>query len=528
MIEIINERNQVLDLDASFGLTIERNNPLFLRDDEFFQDITYPGKTPLTDNNKLFIGSGHLAERTIYNYELPVNVFIDNVPFFSGTFAYDIQNGDINFVLKVGYGDIAEKCEMTYLHDLDYGGNIQVPYAQKQDSLIHPENYPFAYFPIRHETEWVEERNVAGEPASYFTNSFTVKEPTLRRWQALDPNGTRHIAHFKLVFVLSEVCEFLGLSPTGNFFTDPYINTLYMQNLQFTRAPRTYAKNAVPHISIADFFKALKGRFRVNISFDLLNNQAVFSAPNTLLAESHYIDISKYVTSIEKILTPERFAFTVKADQQNTEYNPPNFIQVKDPAAADLPEEEVLVSISTLPLQTNSTYGWKTPVSTLPFLTGRAIDPTSDQVLWRTPYDSARHEAIRLLRYTGLQDIATDHPFPLAEPVEFRLSDGEWYAFLNDAKIIQLRALIPNHILSRTTPFVKVGFITEQNLFMVGVIKKMEYTLASSTRGLIDVTFEIRSRMEHLSEVTLVENELVPEETTGRKKEFGGRRPRRL
>lgn len=266
----------------------------------------------------------------------------------------------------------------------------------------------------------------------------------------------------------------------------------------------------------------------VNISFDLLNNQAVFSAPNTLLAEIDYIDISKYVTSIEKILSPERFVYTIKSDQQNTEYNPPNYIQIKDAADPDLPEEEALVSISTLPLQTNGTYGWIYPVSTLPFLTGRAIDPTSDQVLWRTPYDSARHEAIRLLRYTGIKDIAADHQFPLAEPVEFRLSDGEWYAFLNDAKIVQLRALIPNHILSRTTPVVKVGFITEQNLFMVGVIKKMEYTLTSSMRGLIDVTFEIRSRMEHLSKVTLVENELVPEETTGRKKEFGGRRPRKL
>lgn len=158
----------------------------------------------------------------------------------------------------------------------------------------------------------------------------------------------------------------------------------------------------------------------------------------------------------------------------------------------------------------------------------RAINPTSDQVRWRTPYDSARHEAIRLMRYTGIKDIAEGNQFPLAEPVEFRTADGEWFAFINDAKIIQLQALVPNHLLARITPFKKIGFITEENLFMVGVIKKMEYSLTSSTRGLIDVTFELRSRMEYLSTVSLVENELVPEETTGRKRNFAGRRPPKL
>jgi hypothetical protein len=528
MIEIINDKGQVLDLDSSFSLTIERNNPLFLRDDEFFQDITYPGKTPLTDNNKLFIGGGHLAERTIYNYELPVHVYIDNVPFFSGTLAYDIQGGDINFVLKVGYGDIAEKCEMTYLQELDYGGSVQIPYSEKQDSLVNPENYPFVFFPIFHNTTKVEELDEAGTPIQYFTNFYNFAEQKLHEWADPQARPWLELPHFKLTYVLSEACRFLGLTAVGSFFTDPYIKSLHIQNLQFQRPPRTYAKYAVPHITITDLLKALKSRFKVNISFNLMQKEAVFSAPNTLLNSTDYIDISKHVTAIGKILAPERLTYTVKSDQQSTEYNPPNYIEIKDPFAPALAEEEVLVSVSTLPVETYTADGYSYPVTTLPFLTGRAINPNADQVLWRTPYDSARHSAIRLLSYTGLKDVSVGKKYPTAEPVEFKLSDGEWYAFLNDAKIIQLTALLPNHLLSRITPFDKVGFITEQNLFMVGVIKKMEYSLTSSTSGLVDVTFEILSRMEHLSKVSLVANELVPEENTGRKRVFHGRRPRKM
>lgn len=527
MIEIVNDSGMMLDLSENFGLTIERNNPLFLNGDDFFQDITYPGKAPLTENNKIFIGLGQLAERDIYRYELPVSVYVDSTPYFSGTFAYDIEGSEINFFLKVGYGDIAELCEKTKLNDLKYNGDLGITYAMKQDSIVNPDNYPYSFFPIWHETEKVEELAEAGQPVTYFTNPYDFVNQVKYEWKEPDPKPWRDLPHFKLSHILREAVKFLGFTASGNFFADPQIKNLYIVNLQFTRPPRDGEEQSVPHITISELFTALKQRFRVNVTFDHLNRRAIFSTPNVLLNSLEYIDISDFPTSIPAIKTPDRFSYKIEGDQQESDFNPPNHITITDPNRPGLPEEEVTVKISTMRQFTNTEDNYSYPATSLPFLTGRAINPAPENTLWRTPYDSDRHSAVHLVSYSGLTEVSPGKYFPTAYPVSFSLTDGDWYVFLNDSKMIQLRAYLPPYLLAMIDPYQKIGFLTKENLLMVGIIEKMEYTLTHKAQELIEVTFDLYSLFEKKSIVTLAENEAVPDERTGRKRDPREKRPLR-
>jgi|GEM_PF-5405203 len=522
MIEIINEKGLILDLSDSFMLTIERNNPLFLKEFEFFQDITYPGKAPLTDNNKIFIDSGHLVETSVYNYELPVNVFIDGTVFFSGNIVYSIQDDEISFVLKVGYAAVAEICETTMLYQIDYGPDISIVYANKQASIVNPSAWPFAYFPTYHNTEKAEEYEEIGQSVEYFSNPYHYATQQKYQFFFSDPKPWRDISHFKLNYILKIVLESIGFKPAGSFFTSDYTKDLYIYNLQyareiFTLASTTNAQYCVPHISVTEFLRFLRDRFRVNITFDHLKKIANIEEPNSLLQSTDYIDISEYVSDIKSVNIPTRLIYKIEAKKADSDYNPPNHIEIKDVNAPyKLADEGIEIEVSTLPIIDDETDGYFYPVTHMPYLTGRAIGDTPDpgprERRWLPPYDEARHSTLLLMRYSGLKLVSDDKYYPTAEPVEFSENDGNWFAFMNDSKVIKLTASIPTHLLSKLDTNQKVGFISEENFFLVGIIEKIEYTLVNTSRDLIQTEILVRTLLEKKSVVQLVDNVLMDEQ----------------
>lgn len=522
MIEIINEKGLILDLSDSFKLTIERNNPLFLKEYEFFQDITYPGKAPLTDNNKIFISLGHLIETTVYNYELPVSVFIDGTNFFSGNLAYSIQSGEISFVLKFGYAAVADLCDTTMMYEINYGENISVVYANKQDSITNPDSWPFAYFPSYHNTEKVEEYEELGQPVEYFSNPYNYIDQVKYQFTSVDPEPWRDISHFKLNYVLKIVLQSIGFEPTGSFFSSDYTKDFYIYNLQYAREiftldETTNAQYCVPHISITEFLKFLRDRFRVNITFDHLRKIATIEEPNSLLQSTSYIDISNYVSSVKAVDTSTRLIYKIEAKKADNDYNPPNHIEVVDVNAPyKLAEEGIEIPISTLPVVKHLTYDYYYPITHMPYLTGRPIGstplPPPRERRWLPPYNEARHSTLLLMNYPGLTLIEPGKYFPTAYPVEFNENDGNWFAFMNDSKVIKITASIPTHLLSQLDTNQKIGFISEENFFLVGIIEKVEYTLENNSKDLIETEFLVRALLEKKSKVELVANELMDEQ----------------
>lgn len=519
MIEIINNNGTSLELDEDFVLTIERTNPLFNQNNDFFQDISYPGKTGLTENNKVFISSGQLLEVSIYRYELPVSVLIDGATFFNGTFTYDIQGDQISFFLKIGYGVLAEKSENTLLTDVNYGPSWNVQFEDKQNTLVNPDSWPFAYFPVYHNTHKAEEVGHIGEPIEYFVNPYDYANQIKYEWTRDDPSPWRDSSHFKLVYILEKAFNHIGLKTSGSFFTSDKTKYLYIFNERFTGYSRIKANDALPFISITDLLKALKERFRIPITFDLKLGKVTIEEPNALLRANEVVDISQYISAIEKIHRPDRKTYKIQARKGEDEFNPPNYISVVDPNAPGLlPEEKIEISISSLPSVQDATNNYYYPTTSLPFLTGGPIGGPSPEA---NPNDKNRKTALpentsfRLLKYAGLKQVTGSMDFPTAESVEFGIDDGEWYAFLNDSKLVQLKAYIPTYILPSIDPYKKIGFISQEGVYLTGLIKSLNYSLSNSAKELVETTIEVYIRTEKLSRIELTDNPIESIEEPG-------------
>lgn len=534
MIEIINEKGLTLELSGDFSLSIERNNSLFNRNDEFFQDITYPGKAGLTPNNKMFISSGHLIESSIYNYEFHVDVFINGNAFFSGVFSYKIVNKEINFTLKTGYGGVATLSENTFISEISYPDDPisrdKFLHSEMQDTLANPDDWPMAFFPIHHDTF----KATDGEPIEYWTNPFDLVKGEKYEWKTGDPLPWRDVPHYKLSYVLKGAMQHLGLKATGSFFDDNRTKYLYIVNDQYKIDRRWKAKGVLPAISISELLKSLKERFRLNIHFDLTRRIAVFDVPNTFLRIDNLVDISDCVSEVFEIEPPERKNYSIYA-KNNDEFNSPYYISIKDESGSPLPEEKLEVAISTLPVELFPS--GTTPVIpdyTFPFT--RQAYPGDDPGPFRprplnlgtdnigkikrdAPTPIPPSTKLILLSFSGFTNL-TGKRFPKVENVPFTLEDGEYYAFMNDSKKVKIIAFIPPHILAKIDPFTKIGFTSKEGVLVHAVIKKIEYSVSNKERTLIRVEIEGYVNLNKYCEINLVE--LVPEVP-----EDGGTRPPR-
>lgn len=534
MIEIINKNNITLDLPENFVLTIERNNPLFNKANEFFQDITYPGKAELTPNNKMFIGSGHLLESSIYKYEFHVDVFINGNAFFSGMFAYKIVGKEINFTLKVTYGGVATLSDNTFISEISYPDDPvtsgSFPHLDMQDTLVNPANWPMAFFPIHHDTF----KEADGEPIEYWSNPFDLGKGEKYEWKENDPKPWRDVPHYKLSYVLKGAMEHIGLKATGNFFEETRTKSLYIVNDQYKVHRSWKAKFVLPAISISELLKALKERFRLNIGFDLTKKIAVFDVPNTFLKSDNYVDISDCVADVFEIEGPERRNYSIYA-KNTDEFNSPYYISINDDSDDSLPEEKLEVAISTLPVElfpsetTPVLSGYTFPYTRQPYpgdesgpFRQRPANLGTDnigRVRSDTPTPIPRSTKLILLSYSGLVE-EEEKLYPKVQNVPFTLEDGEYYAFLNDSKKVKVVANIPPHILSRIDPYTKIAFTSREGVLVHAVIKQIEYSVSSKQRELIRVEIEAFVNLNKYSKIALVE---LPPEV----REDGGTRPPR-
>lgn len=517
MIEIINEKGLSLELSENFALSIERNNPLFNQSDQFFQDITYPGKAGLTPNNKMFINSGHLIESTIYNYEFHVDVFINGNSFFSGVFSYKIVSKEINFTLKISYGGIATLSENTFINKIGYPedplGSLTLSHADMQDTLLNPDDWPMAFFPIHHDTF----KATDGEPTEYWTNPFDLEKGEKYEWKTTDPKPWRDVPHYKLSYILKGAMQHLGLKATGSFFDTDRTKHLYIVNDQYKEAKDWKAKNVLPEISISELLKSLKERFRLNINFDLTKKIAFFNVPNTFLKTDNFVDISDCVSDVFEIEPPERKNYSIYA-KNNDEFNSPYYISIKDVTVNSLPEEKLEVSISTLPVELFPS--GTTPVIDsyiFPF-TQRAFfgdDPGpfrtrpsnlgTDNIRRKTdtPTSIPLSTSLVLLSFSGFTNL-TGKRFPNVQNVPFTLEDGEYYAFMNDSKKVKVIAFVPPHILAKIDPHTKVGFTSKEGVLVHSIIKKLEYSVSNRQRALIKVEIEGYVNINKYCEIGLV------------------------
>lgn len=507
MIEIINKFGQILELSAGTTIPVERNNSLFNAPDKFIQDITYPGKAGLTENNKIFIQNGHLVEAINSVYELEVKVVVSGSPFFAGIFGYKIISGEINFTLKVNFASVADIVKNTNIRSIitydavsDITNDTGLETLMKS-TCVTPLDHPFVFFPVKNEKHtdtvlpidypWVNFWDHAAQ-------QFKVVLSTIPG----ENDYTPQVPFFRVSYILKKVLECLQFNVSGGYFTEHAEQDIYFYSRLALKhrhiMPSLYY---MPDRKITDFLKELADRLKISIEFDVLDNSVYVETPASVLNSREILDISEYVETIQEIATGESkgYELTLKIDTSDDAWNTGNQEQKIFTAPQKLhigqSETKVEMKIGTLNKLEDTEYSY----------------PINKQNIDSRQLDLFTEWSLALLEYKGMKDLGGGIVFPEARPYELTLKDADWYRFLNDSKPLIVIANIPPAVLSKLKATRKIGCISNEGFYFTALPSKIKYNLTNNDAELIKVTLEARQLVSRYDTPAYIEV-IVPEE----------------
>lgn len=472
MIQIINKAGLTAHLKPDTSIPIERNNPLFLENDELFEDITYSFTLPADESNKEFLSSGHLVEAANSVYEIEVETLVSGHPFFAGTLRYSYNNPDFKALLIINYGvisDIIKKVTLKQLYFADgFDGFSQAAEeAFMKDTCEHPQKYPFAFFPVKNE-DWF---SVEGNPGQTFNprvNPWNTAEQRFTINQQPLGEQTLQAQYFKISYLLTIIFKNLGFTCNGNYFLSDAGKNHYL----FHPSGRSGAANTeysptnlfLPDMKVVDFLKQVRNREKLCYSVDFLNKMVTIESAETILNNIEDVDLTDYITKITEIAIPDKSGYTVslKSDESDKLMN----ISTGSTPVFDPPyqmiinsgENTVELDVSTTREEYVDTYKYYIPV----------VKRKSSQIY-----------PIRILWFAGMRTLEGGLKFPEARPLELNEKDAVWYKLLNDSKSCILHGSVPVEFLSKLRSFDKVRFISKEGFLSYAIIKQIKYSLTN-------------------------------------------------
>lgn len=494
MIQIINKAGLILDLESTSAIPVELNNPLFSTEDSLFQEVVYSAQTGWTDNNKAFTGYGYLIDASNKAFVQDVQVLIGGNPLYAGTFTHKNLNNKLSFNLKVNFGSVALKVKNTIIRDIRGFDSITTENTTAKmaalmiNSCMHPEQYPFAFFPVFNDA-WSSQTETLGVSYPWMNNwdhqaqAFHVE--MIRT--TFDTRSTIQVPFFKLSYIIKKVFEYLEFNLEGELLDDPEFNSLYLYTRRALKDFQILPSLAYlpAELTISDFLKQISDRLKINFTFNVLNNTVtIYSAFNTL-QQSRCTDLSAYVQSIDEISTDEGKGYTVtlKVDQDDEAMN----IAPEDKQAVFKPTYTLIVGGGENPLElqvstlkSKSSEGYAYPV------TRQRVDLVGEEVNTIT-------WPIKLLRFTGMKQLPSGKVFPQADPVDLTDRDAVWYRFLNDSKRVVAIAKVPDTVLPDLTTLGKIGLVSREQTFTYALPKQISYSLTNRVSERTPVKIDCRT-----------------------------------
>lgn len=497
MLEIINGDGMSMELGDDTRVVVERSNPLFIESENFFQDITYPGKAPLTHTNKRFVANGHLVETSNSTYELPATVIHAGKRLFEGVMRYKIMSNEIDFIIMFNWGLVADKAKETLITDIEFQDGVihpgtEVPPPDAMNTLVNPGDYNYAYFPVRARDHILEL-----EYMDYFINPFDYQTQSFKNpgGPVVPPYGTHYYyrwsPHFKLTYVFEVVMRFLGFEPQGTFWEDPRFENIYIHSEMFFNRPRPSTNNYLPAILVSDFINQVKNRYNLSIVFDGFENTVSVDAALTIISQHEVLDLTDYISQYAEIKPPEQKGYSVTLSPwQADEYfkdqldNPTPVFSLN----VGQKENKIEIPITTLTQSEDPTYGYQyviTGVSRETIFGGQTFFPGST-----TPKISPSLNnvwPIRLVRYVGQVPVESGKWWPQTESVELTEDEGMWYRFLNDTKSIRATAYVPTNMLSRLKVNKLVGLRSPEGFYYKAIVEQYMYQLGRDATEYVQV-----------------------------------------
>lgn len=504
MLKIVNNANGlVLELDPAQVISIEKNNPLFNDSDDFFQDISYSGTAPLSENNKLFINLAHLVETPNSEYNIPVTSYIEEIPINAGILNFRIGQDDhgptIEFNLEINYTAInalVKNIKITEILSPDCFEVVSVASmeALMLDTVQFPEKYNYIFFPVYNPSFGDPD---TGDSKYYFVNYF---DDTTQSFKADKPSGTiggwnfAISPYFKLTYILAELCAYLGFNFQSGLISDPNYKNMCIYTRQradillpnFT-PPQLYffarSMRHMPSMLINDFLKQIRDRLHLVFDFDSSTGIASVETFSSIVANADTTDLTPYIDVNEEEEVPENTGSTVtlKSDEQDARFKVTSNGQDSYPALFQLKSGDgsnvVELDCSTTQLVEEAFTGrsycatdqFTYNYGTINDQVG-SISNNLDATTWND-------WPLRLIRFTGYKPSILGKYFPYSEPVNLDDNDKKFYRFQNDSKRLIISAHFPPTVLVNLKMTKKYCYKTPGLNYQEFIIEKIMYDL---------------------------------------------------
>jgi hypothetical protein len=535
MLEIINPKGLVMDLPANYSVTIEKFNPLFNDAEKFFQDTSYPGSAPMSPGNKIFFNNAHLLETPNASYEQSVFVNLDGIALFEALCVYKVNEEQFEFTLKPNYAAVAKQLDAGYLtelhtNDADYSAQTVAEFKSLMlNTCKNPQNYPFIFFPLYNNKFWSAPDYAPPAGQHDIVNNFNYETQSFEIFDQTTVGNYAEVPFFKLSHVIGKVIESLGFNPSGNFFTDPDENSIYV----YTRRAGNYfapyrvvlpSSAYMPSMLIKDFLTETRQRIHLAFDFDLANRSCQIQSFKSLVNSPIALDLTRYIEAVTDIAVPEKKGYTVylKPDDQDelTSYETADETKPRPDERLVIGngEQEVPLDCGTLKsnvLLIGDAVTGKVVMAKQPFRNVNFKSWTNFEDIDPANPLSFNNWQLRLIRYDGFNEVKDSKCWPASSPFNLATRDIQWYQFLNDCKQAVLRINIPPVILGQLKLTSKYSFTTREGNYTEFIIEKMDYTVSSRSTELMAVDVYIKTLNNQATTKAVIEPWPEPVEHTG-------------
>lgn len=446
MIDIVNAAGETLQLGGGQHLTIERLAS-WLTDDDLPGDYSYPITVPLNEANRRFVAQSYRPDAARPRYSMPITLLFSDILYRHCTMVYSVKNAKLSVVLHIDGGEVASQLAKKNLIDvfnpawlklgdeLDLSG--QTPKRSPAQCMLEIAQkpvgtHPFTFFPIRNEAFWEDSLNsskIEGYAVRTYVNSWeklASGQPGFR----LDGEGAFGfvaVPQFYLAWVLQQIMALAGYRIESSWLARPEIQRLTILNMTGLIPPFLISGHYIPvgmclpDMSVADFLKAIKGRFGLVFSYNANERVCQIAQFSSSVNAGPAIDLTPYQSGAYDTDRPRDTGFTLSEflDENDQQYRDVDGKQIK-PNSVSLGKGEEPISLRCG--TTQQTYA-DSPLSTGQWLVptvriaGNTFDPRFAQSE-RFIKENKRPSAIglQLLSYYGMQPDSTGSLYPFASP----------------------------------------------------------------------------------------------------------------
>lgn len=499
MLEIVNERGEVLEFSEKTTIPIERNNMLFNSTEEIVIDVSYTGRASLSPSNKNFIGYGNMVYAKNDKYELPIKVYYSSNLFFEGIFSYKITD-EIEFVLKTNFFAIVELLKNTNLTDLFFDDvDLTLLYKNAFESKMYqmasnPQDYPFTFFPIKNPSihTWSDSnKNNTGWINQFIINQNkfdVIPSPPYSN----DKPRNCVVPFFRLNWLIKKIGDVIGYKVSGSFLNDEKMKQRFIYSRvgrmiggQYVTDPSFVLCNQpswyLPNVTISEFLKVLRNRY--GLCFDFNNNSLNVYTSDDVLNPEKIIDLSEYIEKTKEIeVIPEKEGITAYLEPDSEDqyfYGPNQELIPTNKLVVGNGAKEYLINASTLKETAEAN--------------GITYTRTDQECFLEIGYPGRApkldfQKSIRFIRFQGIKNHPGTGNYPSNFADELNESDFQRFKFIGTSKKITITANIPTYTLLGIKPTDTVMYKSESGETVVLLIEKISFDLQNTSVTKADIS----------------------------------------